>query len=205
MGIDVGSGKSLWKSEDGGLVYVFTGDGKGKTSAAIGTAMRTLLSGGKVVWVSWYKHKKWKVSEMKLVSLFSREQLEMFWLGEGFYTRKKGTVILGRIVKDEKSVDEHRWAAKYALELCRRKLMELNKQKKLALLIMDEVLMAIDEGLVEMEEVLSVVSERGNCNIVLTGRGASKKIVEGSDLVTEMKNVKHPFDKGILARKGLDY
>jgi len=73
------------------------------------------------------------------------------------------------------------------------------------LVILDEVVNAISEGLLEEEEVLEVLGFRGKAHMVLTGRGVSKKLEEMADLVTECRKVKHPYDRGVVAMKGLDY
>ncbi len=190
-----------------GLVYVFTGDGKGKTSAAIGTATRSLLNGERVVWVAFYKQESWGLSEAKLKEKFSN--LEMIFVGKGFRITKpeltKGNVKLATVgdshkVVDTATEDEHQASAKTGLAKAKVKLEEHP-----FLLILDEILNAVSEGLIEESELLDFLQKRGTTNLVLTGRGATEKVVEQSDLVTECRKIKHPYDLGQLAVKGLDF
>ncbi len=185
-----------------GLIYVFTGEGKGKTSAAIGVAVRSLLLGKKVAWIAFYKQASWGLAEAKLVGKFPN--LEMVFGGKGFHMSSKIKRVgdKGNVVVDTASEEEHRAAAAANLQLA-----IINLQKKPFLLVMDEVLNAITDGLVEESEVMKVLAGRGETHIVLTGRGGepTRMILEGADLVTECKKVKHPYDSGKLAVAGLDY
>jgi cob(I)alamin adenosyltransferase len=195
-----------------GLVYAFTGEGKGKTSAALGVATRSILNGEKVVWVAFYKQESWGLSESKLKEKFPN--LEMLFVGKGFRivnSEQRISNIEGKVIKlatvggsnkvvDTASEDEHVQAAKEGLELVKQKLSE-----KPFLLVMDEVLNAVSEGLLQEKDVLDVLHQRGATHIVLTGRGATEQIVNVADLVTECKKIKHPYDMGKLAVKGLDF
>ena len=180
-----------------GLVYLFTGDGKGKTSAALGVAVRAVCSGMRVGWVSWYKEDKWPISEKELPTRMIPEgKMRMYFMGEGFY----------ELPTDKATPEEHRKAAKKALKKAEDLL------KKVDVLVMDEVVKAVADGLVEEKEVVRVVEKRGKVHVILTGRGrpikksSTRMILEGvADLVTECKKIKHPFDKGIKAVKGLDF
>ncbi|MCG2692223.1 cob(I)yrinic acid a,c-diamide adenosyltransferase [Microgenomates group bacterium] len=165
-----------------GLVYVFTGEGKGKTSAALGVAVRAVCSGMKVGWVSWYKEKV-LATRLDLVGL------EMYAMGKGFY----------KLPGDNASLPQHKSAAKKALELA-KKLM-----KTVDVLILDEVNNAVKDKLISLKQITNLINKRGKTHLILTGRGASGSVLDGADLVTEMKKIKHPFDKGIKAVRGLDY
>lgn len=165
-----------------GLVYVFTGDGKGKTSSALGVAVRAASAGLKVGWVSWYKEKV-------LPARFNIEGVEMYAIGKGFY----------KLPEDHASPAEHKQAAVTALRQAEKLL------KKVDVLVLDEVNNAVQDKLINLIDLINLISKRGKTHIILTGRNANKKIIELADLVTEMKKVKHPFDKGIKAVKGLDY
>ncbi len=195
-----------------GLVYLFEGGGKGKTSAALGVAVRALMNNWKVVWVAFIKEESWNVSEKKLRDKF--ENLEMYFVGKGFYISNQGSGIRdqdkkklkivrvnGGVVVDKASEDEHKRAAKDGLKLVEEKLVSGNYQ----LVVLDEVVNAISEGLLIENEVLEVLSLRGKAHVVLTGRGASEKLEAVADLVTECRKVKHPYDLGVTAVKGLDY
>lgn len=189
-----------------GLVYLFTGEGKGKTSAALGVATRSLLLGERVVWVAFYKGSDWELAEKKLTEKFPN--LEMYFTGKGFRIAKPEQVVhnvkiasVGSAkVVDTASEDEHVLAAKQGLELAKQKL-----QQKPFLLVMDEVLNAVSEGLLQSEQVLDILESRGSTHVILTGRGVDQAIVAAADLVTECKKIKHPYDRGELAVRGLDF
>jgi cob(I)alamin adenosyltransferase len=190
---------------NGGLVYVFTGEGKGKTSAALGVATRSLLLGEKVVWVAFYKQESWGLAEAKLKDKFPN--LEMNFVGKGFRIGKKTAPVgdKGHVVVDTASEAEHVLAAEEGLQLTENSL-----QQKPFLLVMDEVLNAVSEGLLEEEGVLQVLAQRGKTHMVLTGRGRPfgslpKGLMAVVDLVTECKKIKHPYDMGKLAVRGLDF
>ena len=151
-----------------GLVYVFTGDGKGKTSAALGVATRSLLIEKKVVWIAFYKQESWGLAEAKLRGKF--ENLEMVFGGKGFRISnfdkkimkagkelKLATVGDGAKVVDTASEEEHQLAAKLNLELAKEKLKE-----KPFLLVLDEVLNAVNEGLLESKQVTELLNSRGD-------------------------------------------
>ncbi len=191
-----------------GLVYVFTGEGKGKTSAALGVATRAALIGKKVVWISFYKGKDWDLAEKGLPDKFPN--LEMHWIGRGFMIQDsrfmKGNAKIAKVaggrgvVVDTASESEHKSAAEEGLTLAESKLAE-----KPWLLVLDEVMNAIAEGLLEEKQVLELLNERGETHLVLTGRGATEQIIKMADLVTECKKIKHPYDTGKLAVRGLDF
>lgn len=195
---------------ESGLVYIFTGEGKGKTSAAIATAVRALLEDKPVVWVAFYKQESWGIAEKKLTSKF--DKLKMFFTGEGFKLpesasrnksgRVKYTEVAGgkAVVVDAVTSDKHKEAARRGIEIASEALVD-----KPFLLVLDEVVNAVSDGLVTEEEVLSLIGSRGSTHVVLTGRGVTPKLVEEADLVTECRKIKHPYDKDKLAVKGLDY
>ncbi len=183
-----------------GLIYAFTGEGKGKTSAAIGVATRSLLLGNKVEWVSFYKEESWGMAEKGLREKF--DNLNMNFVGRGFWIGKKTAPVgnKGHVVVDKASEEEHKDAARAGLELASELLA-----KKPFLLVLDEVVNAVSEGLVETDIVLELLKKRGDTHIVLTGRGLTPELEELADLVTECKKIKHPYDAGLLAVAGLDF
>ncbi|MCE7897707.1 MAG: hypothetical protein DPW11_04250 [bacterium] len=194
-----------------GLIYVFTGEGKGKTSAALGVATRSLLLEKRVVWIAFYKQESWGLAEAKLKGKF--ENLEMVFGGRGFRISnfdkkimkegkelKLATVGNGARVVDTASEEEHLAAATNNLELASERLKD-----KPFLLVMDEVLNAVSEGMVDPRELVELLGKRGETHIVLTGRGISEQIEDLADLVTECKKIKHPYDTGKLAVAGLDF
>jgi cob(I)alamin adenosyltransferase len=191
-----------------GLIYVFTGEGKGKTSAALGVATRALLIDERVVWVAFYKGSDWELAEKNCRQI---PQLGEYFTGRGFrivkpeqmvHNVKIASVSNAKVV-DTASEDEHIEAAKQGLKMVEQKLAE-----KPFLLVMDEVLNAISEGLLESGAVMEVLSQRGNTHIVMTGRAGTepaRTVLAGADLVTECKKIKHPYDNGKLAVRGLDF
>lgn len=195
-----------------GLKYVFTGDGKGKTSAALGVVLRSLLLGKKVIWISWYKSKDWKISEMKLTKKFSG-LLQMYWMGKGFYIKetkpliKKGNEKLklakvnDGVVVDYDTPAGHKLAAQEALKLALRMIEE----EKCWLLVLDEINQTVDDGLLKIEELQSLLIIKSQVNLILTGRSFPRSLDDKVDLVSEIKKVKHPFDVGTMAKEGLDF
>lgn len=183
-----------------GLVYVFTGEGKGKTSAAIGVTTRALLLGKKVVWISFYKEESWGMAEKGLRERF--DKLEMYYVGKGFRIGRKTAPVgnRGQVVVDKASEVEHKEAAMEGIKLASAKLAEAP-----FLLVLDEVINAVCERLTSEPEVLKLLTRRRETHVVMTGRGLPKRIEEAVDLVTECKKIKHPYDAGRLAVAGLDY
>jgi cob(I)alamin adenosyltransferase len=178
-----------------GLIIVFTGDGKGKTSAALGCAMRALGHGWKVLVIQFFKG-DWPVvyGELELARRL-HPQMEVLQLGRGFV----------KIMGDKKPFEEHLEAAKAAFELTREKVLS----GQYDLIILDEINYALgylDFKLIELEDVLELLKAKPpELHLILTGRNAHPKVVELADLVTEMREVKHPMKRGIPAQQGIDY
>ena len=203
--------KSTSQSKNPGLIYIFTGDGKGKTSAALGMLTRALANNWKVSWISWYKEASWGVSEHALSTILNektQKNLTFLPMGKGFYLKNEKTdpksqlkIVKANsaIILDNDSVEEHKQAAQQALQ----KAEELLPQVQI--LFLDEICNAVDDGLLEVEAVLELLRERSSTHIVLTGRNVHPKLKESADLVSEIKKIKHPFDNGKLAVKGLDF
>lgn len=193
-----------------GLIYVFTGEGKGKTSAALGVATRAALISQKVVWISFYKGKDWDLAEKNLPEKL--ENLEMHFVGHGFMIPEAkeqkaasgvgyAKVAGGRgVVIDKATDDEHIAAARNGLKVAGEKLAE-----KPFLLVLDEVLNAVSDGLLVESDVATLLEQKGDSHIVMTGRGLTDGLKEVADLVTECRKIKHPYDEGKLAVRGLDF
>lgn len=172
-----------------GLILVNTGNGKGKTTAALGMALRAWGQGMKVLVLQFIKG-GWKYGELKAVEKLG-PNFEIRQMGEGFI---KGA--------DDKSLDGHRHAAQEALDAARTEIFS----GKYDLIILDEILYAIHYGLVALDDVLDLLARKPeNLHLVLTGRNAPPEIIERADLVTEMREIKHPFTKGIPAQKGIEF
>ncbi|MDZ4723355.1 MAG: cob(I)yrinic acid a,c-diamide adenosyltransferase [candidate division Zixibacteria bacterium] len=173
-----------------GLLIVYTGDGKGKTTAALGMCVRAVGYDWKICLIQFVKG-SWKYGELKGLKRLE-PNVELHVIGEGFVG----------IVDDTKDFEVHREAAKRGVELAIEKIKSGNYQ----LVILDELNVASDLGLVTQEELERIVASRtAEQNLVITGRGASDWLKEKADLVTEMREIKHPYQKGILAQKGIDW
>jgi len=172
-----------------GLIIVFTGNGKGKTTAALGMALRALGHGSKVAIIQFIKG-GWETGEEKALRNFSKK-VSWHSLGEGFTWETQDRI------KDENLVKEAWNLAKKYIE-----------DESYKLVILDEINIATKLGYLTEEEIINFLKciKTKNNHIVLTGRGASKSILELADLVSEMKLVKHPFrDQGIKAQKCVEF
>lgn len=178
------------ESAQSGLLIVYTGDGKGKTTAALGMALRAAGYGWRIAVVQFIKG-SWKYGELKSIKRLAPE-VELHVAGSGFVG----------IVDDTLPREEHEKAAQGALQLTRRLVAE-NRHR---LLILDELNIATDLGLIRTEQVMELLDTRPTkMHVVITGRNADTALIERADLVTEMKEIKHPYQKGELARKGIDF
>ncbi len=171
-----------------GLIVVHTGDGKGKTTAALGMVIRSLGHGYKVAIVQFIKG-AWQPAEKEVLEKWS-DQLEFYAMGEGFTweTQDRERDIL---------------AAKKAWEKARDFIF--NPEYKLVLL--DEINIALKLDYLNLEQVLKTLKEKPvNTHVILTGRGAKPELIEMADLVTEMRLIKHPFkEQGIKAQAGIEF
>ena len=168
------------------VVIVYTGDGKGKSSAAWGLMVRALARGWKVAVVQFVKSGAWNVGEEKL----GRELGVDWWaIGEGF------TWLSEDLSRDEAVAGE---AWRHA-----RAIIEAGEHE---VVILDEITYPVTWGWLDEAEVVATLAGRpSQVSVVATGRGASDALVAVADTVTEMRKVKHAYDAGIMARKGLDY
>ena len=177
----------MLNSQDKGLIYVFTGNGKGKTTAAIGQAVRAVGQGWKVLMVQFIK--KWISGE---ISPLKELGVEIYPMGLGFVG----------IMGDTLPRSDHEKAAREALKFVRKKI----RKGSYDLLILDEVNVAISLGLIDVKAVLQLLKDRPkDLDVILTGRDAPKEFIEIADLVSEVKEVKHPFAKGETAKKGIEF
>jgi len=170
------------------LIYYF-GDGKGKTTAALGAAVRAAGHGWRVLILQAIKG-SWPSGERKSIPKYLDETIEIKALGTGFVG----------IMDDKKSKKVHRVAAQRAFDVARNNI----SSKKYDLIVLDEYGDLPALGLVDTETLIDVITN-ANCHIIITGHKPIKKIIDISDIVTEMKKVKHHFDSGIIATKGLDF
>ncbi|MBU2603281.1 MAG: cob(I)yrinic acid a,c-diamide adenosyltransferase [Actinobacteria bacterium] len=169
-----------------GRILVNTGDGKGKTTAALGTAFRAAGHGQNVAIVQFLKG-KWTYGELAAIQRFPNIFLAR--MGSGFTWEKEG-------------LEEDRALANAAWEMCRRIAQEDDHD----LLVMDELNYAIDYGFIEVDDVVRFLKEKPErLAIIITGRRAREEIMDCADTVTEMRVVKHAFKEGTRAQKGIEY
>ena len=170
-----------------GLIQVFTGNGKGKTTAALGTILRAAGHGLRVFIVFFMKG-DYDYGEYKTLSGLPNVDVSRF----GF-----------RSFTDPANVKpEEIEQAKLALAAAREAVLS----NKYDLVVLDEVNVALSFHLIELDEVVQLVRDKPpHVELILTGRNADTRLIEMADLVTEMANIKHPFDKGTKARKGIEY
>jgi len=170
-----------------GLIMVNTGDGKGKSTAAYGTAFRALGNDFKVAMVQFIKG-KWKTGEVEAARKYG-DQFQVFSMGDGF------TWETQNFQKDVKS-------AKKAWEKCCKLLHDKEHQ----VVIFDEINYVMKYNFLSPTEVVSELKKKPTLkHVILTGGGAPKELIELADLVTEMKCLKHPYQKGIKAQPGIEY
>ncbi|MBD2664028.1 cob(I)alamin adenosyltransferase [Richelia sinica FACHB-800] len=171
-----------------GLIIVNTGNGKGKTTAALGMVLRSLGHGYKVAIVQFIKG-AWEPSE-KLAFSAWEDQIEFHAMGEGFTWETQDR---------DRDLDKANAAWQKSLEFIRNPEFQL--------VLLDEINIALKLGYLHVDQVLAGLAEKTpNKHIILTGRGAPVSLIEKADLVTEMTLVKHPFrDQGIKAQPGIEY
>ncbi len=176
-----------------GLVQIYTGDGKGKTTAAFGLALRAAGQGNKVLIYQFLKPPSLDIGERFALQLgavrIRVEALDVPW-------------DMSKSFKDQKAVSQMQKAISDVLE----RIAQTAEKRFYDVLILDEIVFCLSKGLAKLEDIKNIIDKRDPAvEIVLTGRGATKELIALADLVTEMKNIKHPFDKGIAARRGIEF
>jgi len=173
-----------------GLTIVYTGKGKGKTTAALGIALRATGYKKKICMIQFIKG-SWHYGEMESSKRLEPE-FEMVAIGKGFVG----------IIDDKSPKEDHQKIAKEAIKISNEKI----QSEKYDIVILDEVNYAVNLNLISLEDVLNLIkSKPQNVDLVLTGNYAKEEVIEAADLVTEMKEIKHPFQKGIKAKEGIDF
>ncbi len=170
-----------------GYIQIYTGNGKGKSTAAIGQAVRAAGYGLRTYIAQFMK--EYPYNELKSLELLSEWIIIEQFAGDDFVYRKE----MPNIVEMDK--------ARRGLETAKAKMLS----GKYDLIILDEILVSIHFGLFYDEEVMTFMKMKpANVELILTGRYCPDKIVEAADLVTEMKVIKHYYQEGVLARKGIE-
>ena len=173
-----------------GIVIVYTGSGKGKTTASLGVVLRAVGHGLRVCMVQFIKG-EWHYGELNSLKKLE-PNVELIVAGKGF---------IG-IVDDDHDFEEHIRAAKTAMEIVEQKILH----NTFDIVILDEINYAVHLGLIDLADVLRIIHNRPkHVSLILTGNHVREEILLLADLVTEMKEIKHPYKKGIKAKKGIDF
>lgn len=180
-----------------GLVHIYTGDGKGKTTAALGLTLRALAAGLRVCAFAFLKNGAFSPKEPGILKSLGRnfkfrrfdEEHPIFW------NVKDKSDKINRIKRLRSALRKDMSEACAALV-----------SKKYDMVILDEIINAVSSGLLDEKELISLIEAKpASVELVLTGRGATKVLIEKADYVTEMKELKHPYSLGINARRGIEF
>lgn len=167
------------------MIIVYTGNGKGKTSASVGQAVRALGQGMDVAFAQFMKRPD-QAGEQKMLARL---------LGDRYVAGGRG------FFRNEETRDEHRRAALEVLSWAEKALESVD------MLVLDESLYALGSGLLEKDELAAIIAAARNrgAHLVLSGRGLPAWLVEEADLITEMGEIKHPYGEGRAAVRGVEY
>lgn len=173
------------------MLYIFTGNGKGKTTAALGAAIRAVGEGKHVLMVQFIKG-PWKSGEDESAKLLL-SNFKLVKMGKGFVG----------IMGDTLPREEHKKAAEDALEYAQKEI----KSGSWDIVILDEINNAVSLNLISVEKVLDFIDSSIHKleHLIFTGRDAPREFIDRADLVTEMRDVKHPYQSGIKGKRGLEY
>jgi cob(I)alamin adenosyltransferase len=178
------------------LTIVYTGEGKGKTSASLGLMARALGSGWRVAYVQFIKH--WKVGEHDFIEQITpiyKNKLYFIKGGKGFYNA-------GSLSAKNVTEEEHKKAAASTFD----KAMEMVSNGKFDLVVCDEINNAVHEGLITTTQLKQLIMSRApKTSLCLTGRNFPEKLLNLTDIATNMTKLKHHFDDKYLANPGIDY
>jgi cob(I)alamin adenosyltransferase len=171
-----------------GLVQVFTGDGKGKTTAALGTILRA-AGHGLNIFIIFFIKGSYAYGEFNSLVKLPNVKIASYGLRQF-------------MSKNRKINPEEKRQAEAALAAARKAV----KSGRYDLVVLDEINVALDYHLIEIDDVIGLIKNRpSHVELILTGRNAHARLIEMADLVTEMVNIKHPYDKGVKARQGIEY
>jgi cob(I)alamin adenosyltransferase len=173
-----------------GLIIVYYGNGKGKTTASLGIALRGIGYNFKICMIQFIKG-EWNYGEIYSSNLL-KPNFELIIAGKGFVG----------ILDDDHDLNEHIIASKNALTLAKEKINSLNYDT----VILDEINYALKLNLIDEMEVLQMLKTKPyHVNVIMTGNYITEELLENADLVTEMREIKHPYRKKIKAKKGIDF
>ena len=170
-----------------GLTHIYNGNGKGKTSAAIGLCIRFIGTGRKAIFAQFLKGQE------------SSERAVLSSLGVKVVNPEQPTKFVRDMDEGELSFCQK------AQKNCLAEISVLIKSGEYRLLILDEILDAIELNLIDEKDIIDLINTSENLEIVLTGRNAAEQLVALADYISEIKAIRHPYEKGILARKGIEY
>jgi len=181
--------------QKGSVVVVYTGEGKGKTSASLGLMARALGTGWKVAFVQFIK--AWDVGEHQFINDIMpvyKDRLDFYKGGLGFFKAGK--------LSADKSEADHKSQAKHTYDFAYKAATSGEYQ----LVICDEINNAVHDGLLTISDLKNLINKKHpHTNLCLTGRNFPASLIEKVDIVTEMKKLKHHFDYKLIANKGIDY
>ncbi len=186
-----------------GLIHVYTGDGKGKTSAAIGLAIRAVGHGFKAYIIQFMKGGRY-TGELLTAEKYLKNQIK--WAQFGQASPQESEIRKGNVKPDRKiflpfedEVEKTEEAMAFAEKII--------TSREYDLVVLDEINVIMDKKLADVKDVLKIMMKKPkNVELVLTGRNAPKEIMFAADYVNEIKSIKHPFDtKKILGRRGIEY
>lgn len=182
--------EDLMKDKEGQII-INTGNGKGKTTAALGLALRAAGHGYKVLILQFIKD-AWITGESKIIKRLEPE-IKMEHLGRGFLKFVDGKMQITKEDRENAGI-----SLQYAIE-------KINSGKY-DMIILDEINNMISYGLVGVEEIINIIKNKpSRLDLILTGRGAPEELIEIADTVSEIREIKHAYSKGIKSRKGIEY
>ncbi|MCL5075766.1 MAG: cob(I)yrinic acid a,c-diamide adenosyltransferase [Chloroflexi bacterium] len=177
------------RKERKGLIIVHTGDGKGKTTAALGIALRAVGHDLRVLIVQFIKG-AWHSGEVRAAKRLS-PNLQIVPMGQGFLRSE-----------EEKHAARNRQLIRQAWEFARSHILAGSYD----VIVLDEVNYVISYGLLSVEEVVHLIREKpAGLHLILTGRNAHPAVIDEADLVTEMREIKHPFKNGLMGQRGIEF
>uniref|UniRef100_UPI0032171F19 cob(I)yrinic acid a,c-diamide adenosyltransferase n=1 Tax=uncultured Draconibacterium sp. TaxID=1573823 RepID=UPI0032171F19 len=172
-----------------GLIHIYTGEGKGKTTASVGLAIRALGHGFRVVYASFFK--KPYLYGYNEIDMLKKQGATVFTFSEGM-----------PIANPQISPEEYHASTQQGLN----ELQKFVAANNIQLLVLDEILIAIKYGYISEEELIEFIDNKPACTeLVLTGRGATEKIKQTADYITVLMKEKHPYENGIPAREGIEF